>query len=128
MQGKQETDEVDRQEEAQERTEGEVMEHIVQFAIGIDDEAIRNRVSQSAEKQITESIKKDVEGTIFYKEWHNGNNLDRNSPKEWVKDMVKDVIEANKDQIIEAAVVELAKNMAKTKAVKEAMAKVVEND
>jgi len=44
-----------------------------------------------------------------------------------VKDLVKEVIEANKDQIIEAAVVELAKNMAKTKAVKEAMAKVVEN-
>ena len=103
------------------------MEHIVQFAIGIDDEAIRNRVSQSAEKQITESIKKDVEGTIFYKEWHNGNNLDRNNPKEWVKDMVKDVIDANKDQIIEAAVAELAKNMAKTKAVKEAIAKVVED-
>lgn len=103
------------------------MEHIVQFAIGIDDEAIRNRVTESAEKQITESIKRDVEGTIFCKEWHS-NNVDKNNPKEWVKDMVKDVIEANKDQIIEAAVVELAKNMAKTKAVKEAMAKVVEND
>ena len=43
-----------------------------------------------------------------------------------MKDLVKDVIEANKDQIVEAAVAELAKNMAKTKAVKEAMAKVVE--
>ena len=101
------------------------MEHIVQFAIGIDDEAIRNRVTDSAEKQITESIKKDVEGNIFCKEW-NSNNVDKNNPKEWVKDMVKEVIEANKDQIIEAAVVELAKNMAKTKAVKEAIAKVVE--
>lgn len=103
------------------------MEHIVQFAIGIDDEAIRNRVTESAEKQITESIKKDVEGAIFCKEWHS-NNIDKNNPKEWVEDMVKDVIEANKDQIIEAAVAELAKNMAKTKAVKEAIAKVVEND
>ena len=101
------------------------MEHIVQFAIGIDDEAIRNRVTESAEKQITESIKKDVEGNIFHKEW-NRSNVDKNNPKEWVKDMVKDVIGANKDQIIEAAVVELAKNMAKTKAVKEAIAKVVE--
>lgn len=101
------------------------MEHIVQFAIGIDDEAIRNRVTQSAEKQITESIKKDVEGTIFCKGWPSG-NIDKNSPQEWVKDMVKEVIDANKDQIIEAAVAELAKNMAKTKAVKEAIAKVVE--
>ena len=102
------------------------MEHIVQFAIGIDDEAIRNRINQSAEKQITESIKKDVEGTIFYKEWHS-NNVDKNSPREWARDLVKDVIDANKDQIIEAAVVELVKNMTKTKAVKEAIAQVVED-
>ena len=53
--------------------------------------------------------------------------MGKNNPKEWVKDMVKEVIEANKDQIIEAAVAELAKNMAKTKAVKEAIAKVVED-
>lgn len=56
------------------------MEHIVQFAIGIDDEAIRNRVTESAEKQITESIKRDVEGTIFCKEWHN-NNVDKKQPE-----------------------------------------------
>lgn len=102
------------------------MEHIVQFAIGIDDEAIRNRVTESAEKQITESIKKDVERAIFFKAW-NSPNVDKSNPMGWVKDMVKEVIEANKDQIIEAAVAELEKNMAKTKAVKEAMAKVVEN-
>jgi Asp-tRNA(Asn)/Glu-tRNA(Gln) amidotransferase B subunit len=100
------------------------MEHIVQFAIGIDDEAIRNRIAGSAEKQITDNIQKDVERIIFNGGWNTG-NVDKNSPKEWVKDIVKDVIEANKDQIIEAAVVELAKNMAKTKAVKEAMTKVV---
>lgn len=103
------------------------MEHIVQFAIGIDDEAIKNRITDTAEKQITESIQVDVERIIFNGGWNTG-KVDKNSPKEWVKDMVKDVIDANKDQIIEAAVVELAKNMAKTKAVKEAIAKVVEND
>lgn len=100
------------------------MEHIVQFAIGIDDEAIRKRITESAEKQITDNIQKDVERVIFNGGWNTG-KVDKNSPKEWVKDIVKDVIEANKDQIIEAAVVELAKNMAKTKAVKEAMTKVV---
>lgn len=102
------------------------MEHIVQFAIGIDDEAIKNRITDTAEKQITASIQKDVERIIFNGGWNTG-KADKYSPKEWVKDLVKDVIDANKDQIIEAAVVELAKNMAKTKAVKEAMAKVVED-
>ena len=101
------------------------MEHIVQFAIGIDDEAIKNRITDTAEKQITESIQNDVEETIFDHGWRSG-EIDKNSPRNWVKDMVKNVIEANKDQIIEAAAAELAKNMAKTKAVKEAIAKVVE--
>ena len=102
------------------------MEHIVQFAIGIDDEAIKNRITDTAEKQITKNIQTDVEHIIFNSGWKT-NGVDKNSPKEWVMDLVKDVIEANKDQIIEAAVVELAKNMAKTKAVKEAIAKVVED-
>lgn len=103
------------------------MEHIVQFAIGIDDNAIKNRITDNAEKQITASIQKDVEKTIFNPGWKSG-EIDKNSPKEWVKDIVKDVIEANKNQIIEAAVAELARNMAKTKAVKEAITKVVEDD
>lgn len=101
------------------------MEHIVQFAIGIDDEAIKNRITDTAEKQITDSIQKDVEKMIFGVGWRSG-EVDKNSPKEWVKDLVKEVIEANKDLIIYRAVQELAKNMAKTKAVKEAMTKVIE--
>ena len=103
------------------------MEHIVQFAIGIDDEAITKTVKESAERQIIEAIRKDVERIIFsgspfsYK-----NEVDKNNPKEWVIDMVRSVIEDNKDQIIEGAISELAKNMAKTKAVKEAVAKTLE--
>ena len=102
------------------------MEHIVQFAIGIDDEAIKNRITDTAEKQITESIQKDVEETIFDHGWRS-EEVDKNSPRNWVKDMVKNVIEANKDQIIKGATEELARNMAKTKAVKEAIAKVVKD-
>lgn len=102
------------------------MEHIVQFAIGIDDETIKKRITDNAEKQITASIQKDVERMIFNLGWRNG-EIDKNSPQEWVEDMVKDVIEANKDQIIECAITELTKNMMKTKAVKEAIKKEVEN-
>ena len=103
------------------------MEHIVQFAIGIDDEAIRKTVKESAESQIIAAIKKDVEKTMFARPpFSYGGDVDKDNPKEWVKNMVRSVIEDNKDKIIDGAISELAKNMAKTKAVKEAMAKMIE--
>lgn len=101
------------------------MEHIVQFAIGIDDEAIKKRIAESAEKQIVASIKEDVENIIFNYEYYSG-KINKNNPKSWVEDLVKEVIEANKDQIIKGATEELARNMVKTKLVREAIAKEVE--
>lgn len=104
------------------------MEHIVQFAIGIDDEAIRKTVKESAESQIIATIKKDVEKTMFASSpfSYNRDDVNKNNPQEWVRNMVRSVIEDNKDKIIEGAISELAKNMAKTKAVKEAVAKTLE--
>lgn len=36
------------------------MEHIVQFAIGIDDKGIKERIEKSAEKQIIERLYHDI--------------------------------------------------------------------
>lgn len=102
------------------------MEHIVQFAIGIDDAAIKRRIAESAEKQIVESIKEDVESIMFNKEYYGSSKINKGSPKSWIEDLVKEVIEANKDQIIKGATEELARNMMKTKIVREAIAKEVE--
>ena len=55
------------------------MEHIVQFAIGIDDEAIRKRIAESAEKQIVASIKEDVESILFNYEYYSG-KINKNNP------------------------------------------------
>ena len=55
-----------------------------------------------------------------------GKIVNKNDPKPWVKDFVKAVIEEHKDEIISGAIEELAKNMVKTKVVKEALAKVVD--
>lgn len=102
------------------------MEHIVQFAIGIDDEAIKKRIAESAENQIVASIKEDVESIMFNKEYYGTSRINKGSPKSWVEDLVKEVIEANKDQIIKGATEELARNMAKTKLVREAIKEAVE--
>ena len=100
------------------------MEHIVQFAIGIDDEAIRKRIEASAEKQIIDSIKSDVTDQIFRKSnWKNETQL-----HSWVKDIVVEAILEHKDDIIKSAAMELCEYMKRTKAVREAVAGAVEEN
>lgn len=99
------------------------MEHIVQFAIGIDDEAIRKRIEASAEKQIIDSIKSEVTDQIFRKgTWTKETQL-----HSWVRDIIVDAILEHKDDIIKSAAMELCEYMKRTKAVKEAVAGAVED-
>jgi hypothetical protein len=100
------------------------MEHIVQFAIGIDDEAIRKRIEASAENQIIDSIKSDVTDQIFRKSnWKNETQL-----HSWVKDIVVEAVLEHKDDIIKSAAMELCDYMKRTKAVREAVAGAVEEN
>ena len=100
------------------------MEHIVQFAIGIDDEAIRKRIEASAENQIIDSIKSDVTDQIFRKSnWKNETQL-----HSWVKDIVVEAILEHKDDIIKSAAMELCEYMKRTKAVKQAVAETVASE
>ena len=98
------------------------MEHILQIAIGIDDDGIRKRIEASAEKQIIDSIKSDVADQIFRKSnWNNETQL-----HSWVKDIVVDAVLEHKDEIISAAASSLCEYMKRTKAVKEAVSGAVE--
>lgn len=101
------------------------MEHIVQFAIGIDDDAIKKNLEESAVNQITDNIQDDVEKAMFNHRYsynyRQRTDVDKDSPKEWVVNIVKEVIEANKDQIIGCAIEELTKNMMRSKIVREAV-------
>ena len=103
------------------------MEHIVQFAIRIDDEAITKKINETAEQKIVAQIKKDVEGVLFNKARYS-ENVDKGDPKTWLIEEVQNVITANKDLIIDKAVQELAKNMMQTKAVKEAISEMMKKE
>ena len=99
------------------------MEHIVQFAIGIDDEAIRKRIEASAEKQIIDSIKSEVTDKIFRKTtWTNETQL-----HSWVRDIIVDAVLEHKEEIVTAAASMLCDYMKRTKAVREAVAGAVED-
>ena len=98
------------------------MEHIVQFAIGIDDEAIRKRIEQTAEKQVIDSIREDISDRIFRETtWAKDSVL-----QNWVKDIVVEAILEHKDDIIKSAAMDLCEYMKRTKAVREAVAGAVE--
>mgnify|MGYP006391095575 CR=1 FL=1 len=98
------------------------MEHIVQFAIGIDDEAIRKRIEQTAEKQVVDSIKEDIGDMIFKKNRWN----DEKCLQSWVSSIVVEAVMEHKDDIIREAASKLCEYMKRTKAVREAVAGAVE--
>jgi hypothetical protein len=88
------------------------MEHILQFGVTIDDDAIQKRVMQNASKAITADIREQ----LFY--FHYGNP---SSMKSEVAEMVKSVLEESKDEIIRLAAHEVAETMKRSKKYKEIM-------
>lgn len=92
------------------------MEHIVQFAIGIDDDAIIKRIEERAEKAIIDELRKKVESAFFAKSYY-GNIT--NEPGAWSERLFLDFLDKHKAEILECAGRYLAEKLAKTKAGKE---------
>ena len=100
------------------------MEHIVQFAIGIDDEAIKKRIIESSEQQILKSIKQDICDKIFEKCWGNRHaDPKKDGLSNYSEKLVEDFMNENKDAIIEKAGQYLAERLVRTKAAKELFSK-----
>ena len=100
-----------------------IMEHIVQFAIGIDDEAIQKRVIEGAYndvvKQLMKEAKKEVglEGSYY------------NHAANWERIIgaaLRGYFDENKDMIIELAASKLVESFKRTKSFKEKMASAIE--
>lgn len=92
------------------------MEHILQFAVSIDEQAIIDRAEHAAAKSITAQVKEKIDEIC--RERYGSSQLSNMFKKEIAK-----VVEENKDEIIKMASEQLMQNMAKTKAVKEAVKK-----
>lgn len=97
------------------------MEHIVQFAIGIDDEAIKKRCEESAYDSIIKQLTQECKEYLIKNgygdgDWYASKKVD------WVGIAMRRVdsfIENNRDAIIEAAANKLADSIKRTKAYKE---------
>lgn len=97
------------------------MEHIVQFAINIDDNTIIEYVNKNAEIEIIRDLKQQVANRIFRKPYYNDDAAPTRDPlSDWAKSKIIDAfINENKDRIIAEAAKELAMRLSRTKAAKE---------
>lgn len=99
------------------------MEHIVQFAVSVDDKRIQQIMEESASKQVMDDIKEFSHGKQYY-----GNKLndEPKNLKEIFQEEIAKYIKEHADEVVAEAIREVSKNMMKTKKVKEAIDEVTQ--
>lgn len=103
------------------------MEHIVQFAIGIDDDAIRKRVVEAAEREIIGDIKRQVLNQIFESRSYYQEDATPDDPMQlWVKDLIIESLKEKESEIVLAAAKILADRLPRTKTFKNLLEKMKE--
>ena len=94
------------------------MEHIIQFGINIDDEAIKNAVVANAEKKIIEDLTLEVKKAIYRTSYYNSNIL-TNDTTQYMDKKIDDILASCKEDIVERAANKLADRLSKTKKARE---------
>lgn len=96
------------------------MEHVVQFAVGIDDQRIVNLVEENASKQIIGELKQQVANRIFRSNYY-GENVDPNHDKlsDTSERIVSGFLNENKDVIVQRASEILADKMFRSKTMRD---------
>ena len=97
------------------------MEHIVQFAIGFDDEGIRKRVEENAYNDILDKLVGEAKKGISL------NCSEYYQRQRWesiVNEALHNYFDENKETIIDLAATKLAESYKRTKAYKEKMSNV----
>lgn len=101
------------------------MEHIVQFAIGIDDKAIQNRIEEYAYRDVLDKLAKNAVDSVFA---HTNVYSRENMWKTLMVDALRSFLEERKDEIIDKAANMLADRFQRTKKYREAMGATIAKD
>lgn len=106
------------------------MEHIVQFAIGIDDEAIQKRIQERGYDDVIQALMEDMkkklsDGPYVDKRWGREDTINW---KHIVDYNIEKFLEENRDIIIEKAAKNLSESYKRTKKFKEHMEKALEEE
>lgn len=98
------------------------MEHIMQIAIGVEDEKIVKRVEETAERQIIETLTDRVENVISEKRgWYGNKEKDYTPLKNMVSEQIAKILDENKEFVLLEASKILADKLARSKAGKEVL-------
>lgn len=97
------------------------MEHVVQFGINIDDEAIKRAVLESGVKTIEAQIKQDIINKLFTPYRYGNANPASDPLSTWAQNLVADTLAENRDAIISQAAAILADKMGRSVKVREAI-------
>lgn len=102
------------------------MEHIVQFGITIDDDAIKKNIERNVQNQVVKEIKQDCMKELVGKKdvskWEYTKRID-----ELISETTKEYLELYKDEIIEKTANKLVDRLSKTKAIKDMVASTLED-
>lgn len=91
------------------------MQHLIQFTFDFEDDNIRKKIESGVEKQVVSKIQDDIKNEYLTKRW--GDDPIANM----VSAQVKQIVEDNKDLIIEKASKILAEKISRKKGVADAV-------
>lgn len=101
------------------------MEHIVQFAINIDDKTIQNRIEEHAYRDVLDKLAKEATDTVFA---HTNAYSRENMWKTVLVGALHSFLEERKDEIIDKVAHMLADRFQRTKKYREAMGDAIAKD
>lgn len=96
------------------------MEHILQFGISIDDDAIKKNIEKSATDKLANQLIKDIKNALF-ESWGTGLTYGG-------KEIVRAFLNDNRDEILDRVVAEVSNTMKRSKKYREALSKILEDE
>lgn len=99
------------------------MEHIVQFAIGIDDDAVAKRIKESAFDEVVKQLANEARKELPKKGYYPPEVDWKSIIGEQVSKRVQAIIDERSDEIVEMAVKRVYKSISGRKAFREACKK-----
>lgn len=105
------------------------MQHIINVAFDFDDKRITESIEEQVHKQVVDNITNEVKKIIFSKNYYDVINENDSEPlKKIVELYTREILNDNKDKIIEMAANKLVDSLKRSKVVKEVVGHVLEEN